>query len=154
MKATINRASITIALTVVLFAAGCAKKPPSFTVAEGTVTLNGQPLPHVTVQFYPLLEDFGAEFNSVGLTDEKGHFKLESSGLEGAAVCKHKVVIIEGPAPAEARGQSEKAQKAFTDHRQGLKNRPIPSQYGSFSQTPLEVEVTTGKTTYDLPLKR
>ena len=151
MRAKICRACIPLTLSVVVFAAGCTKKPPSFTPAEGTVTLNGQPLPHAKVEFCPELENFGAEFNSTAVTDEKGHF---SFGADGAAVGKHKVVILDGPPPAEARGMSEKAQNALTEYKKNLKNRPIPSKYGSYSQTPLEIEVTTGKSNYDLPLTR
>lgn len=141
-------------LAVVLFLVGCAKKPPSFTAAEGSVKYLGQPLAHVQVQFIPMLADFGAEFNSVGITDENGHFTLSCGDQPGAAVCKHRVVIAEGPLPAAARGQTEKAQATFSEYMSKLKNRPIPAKYATVSQTPLEVEVSADKSTYDLELSR
>ena len=139
---------------VVLLASGCGKSPPAITLAEGTVTYLGQPLANAQVQFVPMLKDFGGEWNSVGVTDEMGHFTLTCAGQPGAAVGRNRVLVLEGPLPAEARGQSEAAQNAFSLHMSKLKNRPIPIKYGSVSQTPLEVEVKIGQTNYDLVLDR
>lgn len=141
-------------LAFVLFQGGCAKKPPPFTLAEGSVTYLGHPLANVQVQFVPMLKDFGAELNSVGITDEHGHFKLSCGDRPGAVVGKHRVVILEGPLPAEARGQSQQAQSTFSEYMSKLKNRPIPSKYASVSQTPLEVEVSFDQKNYDLVLSR
>jgi hypothetical protein len=139
-------------VVLALSAAGCGAKRPIFTPAEGTVTLDGRPLPYARVEFVPLLKGFGAEFNSVGITDEHGHFTLSCGGQAGAAVAKHRVVVQEGPLPPQARGQSEEAQNAFAEHMAKMKNRPIPPRYGSVVSTPLELEVTAGQSTYNLVL--
>jgi hypothetical protein len=141
-------------LAVVLLMGGCGKSPPAITPAEGTVTYLGQPLAHVQVQFIPMLKDFGAEWNSVGVTDENGHFTLACGDQPGAAVARHRVLVLEGPLPPEARGQTEKAQSAFTQYMSKLKNRPIPAKYANVSQTPLEIDVKAGQTTYDVVLER
>jgi hypothetical protein len=154
MNANINlliRASV---LGMALLAAGCGKRPPAITPAEGTVYFNGEPLANAQVQFVPMLPDFGAEYNSVGVTNEKGHFTLTCGDQSGAAVGRNRVLVLEGPVPAEARGQSEEAQKTFTKYMTKLKNRPIPTRYATVSQTPLEMEVTVSQKTYDVTLER
>jgi len=154
MKANIRlmiRASV---VGVILLAGGCGRKPPTLTPAEGTVTYLGQPLANVQVQFVPMLKDFGAEWNSVGVTDEKGHFTLTCGGEAGAAVGRHRILVVEGPLPAGARGQSQEAQAAFSQYMSKLKNRPIPTKYATVSQTPLEMEVKAGQSVYDVVLER
>jgi hypothetical protein len=131
---------------------GCAKTPPPVTAVEGTVLLDGKPLPHALVQFMPESSDFGAELNSTGVTDEMGHFTVTCmrSNEPGAVVGKHKVVVSEGPVPGEIKRNQEKVAE-FTAK---LKNRPIPANYGNYTATPLSVEVTAGKKDYNLTMTR
>jgi hypothetical protein len=49
-------------------ALGCGKTPPPVTTVEGTVLLDGKPLPFAMVQFMPETSDFGAELNSTGVS--------------------------------------------------------------------------------------
>jgi hypothetical protein len=133
---------------------GCAPKPPAIVPVEGTVFLDGQPLPMAHVEFVPDLKHFGAEYNSSAVTDEKGHFVLVCAfGQQpGAAVAIHKVMVTEHT-PDDMRGMSGQAQAKLADYQSKLKNRPIPDDYGNFSKTPLSVDVrATG--TYDLKLMR
>jgi hypothetical protein len=133
---------------------GCKPKPPEIVPVEGTVYLDGQPVPLARVDFVPDLADFGAEYMSSAVTDEKGHFVLmTTAGAPGAAVAKHKVVVAEYT-PEELRGFSPAAQDRLAAYQAKLKNRPIPEQYGIAVKTPLTVEVKPGQTTYDLQLKR
>jgi hypothetical protein len=148
------RSLLGVALAALL--AGCGYSRPPLTEVEGTVLLNNEPLPNAQVQFVPDLKHFGAEMNSTGVTDAQGHFKLTClwESRPGAAVGKHHVLVTEAPTPAEARGQNEEAQARFTQYMKGLKNRPIPDQYGALNKTPLEVEVKADQKTYDLKLTR
>src|SRR5947209_13285073 len=112
-------------LVAALLLAGCAPTPPPITEAEGVVFLNNAPLPNALVEFAPELTHFGAEMNSSGITDEKGAFRLTCAfkSQPGAAVGKHRVVVTDAPAPAEARGPSQAAQERLTKYLNGLKNR-------------------------------
>jgi hypothetical protein len=141
---------------LLLLGLGCGKVPPAITEVEGVVTLDGAPLPSALVQFMPELDQFGAEMNSTGITDEKGRFKLTCAFKQqpGAAVGKHRVLITNAPPPEAARGMSGEAQAALTRYLSGLKNRPIPDQYGSVAQTPLIITVEPGQATYNLTLAR
>jgi hypothetical protein len=135
---------------------GCAGSPPPVTEAEGTVLLDGNPLPFAQVEFLPELSRFGAEMNSTATTDEKGHYRLICGYKQqpGAVVGKHRVLIREAPTPAEYRGMSGEKQEAAARYAAGLKNRPIPGQYSTAATTTLTVDVTAAKKTYDFDLKR
>src|SRR4051794_2434086 len=84
-------------LTALLFsAAGCGK--PSYVFnedVEGTVKLNGAPLPSVQVEFVPEADPGGPQPPlSTSFTDEKGHYRLSHDNQKpGAVVGKHRVVI-------------------------------------------------------------
>src|SRR5262249_35420551 len=134
-------------------AVGCAPKPPAIVPVEGTVTLDGQPLPFAHVEFVPQLKDFGAEYNSSAVTDENGHFVLVCSlgQQSGAAVATHKVLVTEHT-PDDLRGMG--AQAKLAEYQAKLKNRPIPEAYGVLSTTPLTVEVKSGQGPYQLKLTR
>ena len=140
---------------VVSLAAGCGTSPPSVTEAEGVVLLNGAPLPNAQVEFSPELKNLGAEFNSGAVTDDLGRFQLAcANGQTGAAIASHRVVVTDPPAPAKYRGQSAEAQDGLRKFLAGLKNRPIPEQYGTVGRTPLRVEVKAGQKEYKIELTR
>jgi hypothetical protein len=145
-----------LGLGVALTLSGCKKVPPPVTEAEGTVLLDGKPLPQAQVEFVPDLRDFGAEMNSTAVTDDAGHFHLTCGFNEqpGAVVAKHRVIVMEPPTPGEFRGQDEATQTRLAQYIAKLKNRPIPEKYGTLSKTPLVVEVKAGQSTYDLQLTR
>jgi len=68
-----------------------------FVPVSGRVTLNGEPLAGATVSFEPLTEPGAAPppTGSLGKTDEKGEFALQTtSGENGAVVGKHRVRIF------------------------------------------------------------
>jgi len=137
-----------------LTAAGCGGGRPPVTEVEGVVLLNGKPLPNAQVEFLPELSKFGAEMNSMAVTDENGRFRLTCNYLQlpGAVVGKHKVTVGEAPTPQEFRGMDAASQGRYTQYMAGLKNRPIPDEYGSISKTPLTIEVTADKKEYKLEL--
>jgi hypothetical protein len=138
--------------TASLVLPGCGKpKPPPIVPAEGTVYLDGKPLPFARVTFMPMLENFGAEYNSMAITDENGHFVLTCTlqNQPGAAAGKHQVLVGEHT-PGEMRGK----QQDLADYTAKLKNRPIPPDYAVLSKALLSVEVKAGETVYDLQLTR
>jgi len=139
-----------------LAAASCGKSPPPVTAVEGEVVLDGAPLPFASVTFVPDLANFGAEMNSVGQTDEKGHFTLTCAykNEPGAVVAKHRVLVAEAPTPAEYRRPDGDTQERYANYLAKLKNRPIPDEYAAVGTTPLLVEVTQDQKSYKLTLKR
>jgi hypothetical protein len=147
--------ALALAAGTALLGPGCANQPPAIVPAEGTVYLDGKPLPLARIEFVPELKNFGAEYNSTAVTDENGHFVLTCAINQqaGAAVATHRVVVTEHT-PDDMRGMSGQAQAKLADYLAKLKNRPIPEQYGVFSKTPLTVEVKKGQTTYDVQMTR
>jgi hypothetical protein len=145
-----------LGLGIALCLSGCARVPPPVVEAEGTVLLDGKPLPLAQVEFIPELRGFGADFNSFAVTDEQGHFRLTCTDRDqaGAVAATHHVLVTEPPTPAEFRSQDERAQAKYARYLAGLKNRPIPPEYGTLSRTPLVVEVKAGQKNYDLQLSR
>ena len=145
-----------LGLVVAVALVGCARVPPPVTDAEGTLLLDGKPLPGAEVEFVPELAHFGAEMNSTGVTDDQGHFRLTCvyNQQPGAVVGKHHVVVTEAPTPPELRGMDGRSQARLAEYLAKLKNRPIPEVYGTLGKTPLVVEVKAGEKTYDLQLTR
>ena len=148
-----TRAAGFLSLAALLTATGCKPTPPPVVPAEGTVYLDGRPLPFAQVDFIPELKDFGAEMNSTAVTDENGKFVLTSAYQQqaGAAVGTHKVLVSEY-VPDDLRSMS--AQQKLSAYQAKLKNRPIPETYAVYIRTPLTVQVKAGQTTYDLQLTR
>jgi hypothetical protein len=145
-----------VGLVVALGLSGCAPVPPPVVEAEGTVYLDGKPLPLAQVEFVPDLRHFGPELNSFAVTDEQGRFHLSCTARDqpGAVAATHRVLVTEPPTPAEFRSQDERVQARYANYLAGLKNRPIPPEYGTLARTPLVVEVKAGRKTYDLQLSR
>ena len=145
-----------LGLGVALSLSGCKQVPPPVTEAEGTVLLDGKPLPQAQVEFVPELRNFGAEMNSIAVTDDQGHFQLTCTYKQqpGAVVGKHRVLVTDPPTPPEYRSQDERTQAKFAQYLAKLKNRPIPEVYGTLAKTPLVLDVKPGQKTYDLQLTR
>ncbi|MBL8822506.1 MAG: hypothetical protein JNJ77_07965 [Planctomycetia bacterium] len=134
---------------------GCSGKPiPQFVVTEGTLMLDGKPLPLALVEFMPDVKNFGAEVNSTAVTDANGKFVMICGNTLGAMVATHRVVINEGPPPAGTRGQDAESQTKLAEYTSKLTNRPIPANYGNFSSTPLRVEITAEKRDHILNMKK
>jgi hypothetical protein len=150
MTRRLASASLLLLTTVI----GCAKSPPAVVEVSGVVLLDGQPLPKAKVEFVPQLKDFGAQYNSVGVTDEKGRFTLQCGIQKPGAVVGHHLVLVSNNIPSEYRRADGDTQGKLAQYLASLKNRPIPEEYGSISMKPYPVEVTADKTEYELKLTR
>src|SRR4051812_8561138 len=89
-------------LGLFLFLAGCGRPVPPFGEVEGTVLLDGKPLPKALVQFLPDPERQTKGPSSDALADADGRYNLrcENAGQRlnrtGAVVGWHRVVIHDG----------------------------------------------------------
>ena len=131
--------SSTMLVTVAIaFVAGCGEKPPDFVPVEGTVTLKGQPLENIRVEFWPF--DDGPQ--SAALTDSQGRFALLTwdGNEEGAILGRHKVILRDVSIVKEFVGRGSDDY----DVTGGQKPR-IAEKYSNAARTPLEVEITGEK---------
>ena len=133
---------------------GCGRRLPSVVPVQGTVLLDGKPLPLASVTFVPLLDRFGAESNSTAGTDENGHFTLTCAynNQPGAVVGKHVVLVTESPLPDDLRKVRDS--QVIDRYRAKLGNRPIPPRYSSVGASPLQIEIKEGQERVTLKLTR
>jgi hypothetical protein len=145
-----------LAAALLVAAAGCGRQ---FGQVEGTVTLDGAPLPDVEVVFVPDPARGNTGNNASAVTDSQGHYRLRSpkEGKDGAAVGLHRVILTDllmvtdttaagVPAPAGAG--------AAPPQPLGSKKRRFPTAYGDPTDTPLkDVEVKSGPQTRDFDVK-
>jgi len=131
---------------LLLFGSGCAPRRPAVVPVQGIVLLNNEPLANAAVEFVPMLDGYGSEMNSTAFTDEQGRFTLKCNWHEqtGAVLAKHKVVVIESPAPGALEERERGSRNRSTVVLPTLPNRPIPAKYGTVGSTPLEIEVKAG----------
>jgi hypothetical protein len=137
-----------LAATLALAAIGCgARNWPMNEQVEGTVKMDGAPLPNVMVQFVPDLDPKRQAPQSAGMTDENGHFTLTCDNKKpGAVLGKHNVVVIAG------RGSSGRTNDMDdVPAKDALKaKKSIPLDYAMTTKTPLKIEVTADKHSYEL----
>lgn len=118
---------------------GCGGAPAVNETVEGTLKANGVPLAIVRVNFVPQGDAPTRLPGSTGMTDDKGFFRLAFDDLKpGAVIGKHRVVVLQGRLDPD------------NPVKRARPNPPIPAEYMNASQTPLQVEVTADKNTYDL----
>lgn len=118
---------------------GCGK--PALVPVEGRVTLDDKPLGGAAITFMPLTA--GLQPATAG-SDADGRFRLETRQAPGTMPGLYKVVVSK----YEPAGNAEKAPGASSNEmplvthggRPNLKSL-LPTRYGDFSKTPLQVEV-------------
>lgn len=121
-----------------LVVAGCGDSLDMAEV-EGTVTLKGQPLEKIHVEFIPTT--IGKR--SIGMTDAAGKFTLKTDDglLEGASVGNHKVVLKD----LSIFGDEFLGREAENvDLAKGKKPR-ISAVYSDMTKTTISQEVVSGK---------
>ena len=139
---------------MLILPAACSNQPKALepTDVEGVVLLNGEPLPHAKIAFNPAKGGLPSSSIGFGITDEAGKFKLSTGGKDGAIPGEHIVTIVEGPPPKDVRGEA--GQEKMTEYQAGLKNRPIPSNYGDVNKSNIKVTVKTDQKEYKIELNR
>ncbi|PQO31424.1 carboxypeptidase regulatory-like domain-containing protein [Blastopirellula marina] len=98
---------------------GCGGSGPQLGTVEGSVTLDGKPLPGAIVSFRPVEGGRTAE----GMTDESGHFIIEfAAGSKGALVGDHEIrvttfreKVIGDNGRVEDPGMPEKVPRKYND---------------------------------------
>jgi hypothetical protein len=129
-----SKSSLTVLIGLAgAFGAGCGEGPPKLVEVEGVVTLNGEPLEKIRVEFWP----FNDGPQSAALTDEQGRFTLLTWDGEkkGAILGKHKVVMQDVSIVTRFVGRED------VDVTDGRKPR-IAYHYTNATTTPLELELT------------
>ncbi|MGL4942655.1 MAG: carboxypeptidase-like regulatory domain-containing protein [Thermoguttaceae bacterium] len=118
--------------------------------AGGTVTYKGAPVAGATVTFSPKTTESGS--GAMGLTDEKGSYKLQTLLGEadaGTTPGDYTVTITKSelkPTGAKYRDSEGK------EHEETKPVPLLPKQYGSNQTTPLSATVVKGKNTFDFDL--
>ena len=121
-----------IAFAGLALVAGCGEEPPELSEVGGVVTLDGEPLPEVTVTFMPLRgEGEEPKASSTAVTDDAGNYSLtyraRGETLPGAAVGSHVVVLGD--------------RRAAMQRDDPVPSR-VPSTYAQAGSSPLKVTVT------------
>ena len=131
------------ALVFCLLLAGCGPKQ-AFAPVEGTVTLDGEPLPGVVVRFLPDNDKGTKGPTSEGYTDEQGKYVLKcaSPARDGAVVGWHHVVV-----------EDPNDERPFQGEVRKTKQR-VPPKYSDPSRPALSLEVKAGAPTINVPLTR
>lgn len=144
-----------------VMALGCADKGPPLVKVEGTVTLDGVPLPFKNIMFHP--EGITSGAGAGGNTDAKGYFNVlavrpgVTRDTLGVPPGSYRVVLNEPlipvempvapegnePAPAIGIPMAKPIKKGFR----------IPSIYNDPEKTPLKAEVLPTGGTINFELK-
>ncbi len=111
---------------------GCGRGPnlPPTARVDGTVTLDGNPLPRGTVQFIPDPEQGTAGTPAVGNIGGDGRYTLRTAGAQGAIVGHHRVRV-------EARAEPKNEMDTWPPSL-------IPERYNHEQTSGLIFEVTAG----------
>lgn len=123
---------------------GCGERVPLGQV-HGTLTLDGQPVPHAVVVF--LLESSGdyANLRSAGYCDENGRFTLRcDQGGMGGVVGNHRVVV-EDLSLADAPREPDGTIIQFPRQR-------FPAAYSDPLRTPLRAAIREGDQEIELKM--
>lgn len=114
---------------------GCGSSGPRLGQVEGTITLDGQPLPEALVTFYP--KDGRP---SSGVTDSNGVYRLQfTADKAGAALGEHVVRIT-----ANQQSGEEVPTKRVQETLQEIYNR----------DSILKADVKSGKNKFDFALEK
>jgi hypothetical protein len=138
-----------------VFLAGCEKGP---TLVEGTVTLNGDPLPAATVMFIPTESGSGkgAPRQANGMTDASGHYKLETNNFKGVNPGKYKVTVSKKELPPGVTMPKMTGPQDMMKMQEITKQQveKVPAKYTNNTSTDLIFTIEpTGKQDINLELK-
>ena len=119
-----------VGLSAVLALVGCGESGPHLATVEGTILVDGKPVPGLFVEFQP---EGGSP--SIGETDESGFYRLRFSRERwGAEVCEHQVRIMADEDGGGRRGKDR-----------------LPAKYNA--KTELKRDVVDGRNIIDFELE-
>ena len=148
MTPTLPRPCRLLGTALLLLLAGCGKHAMNNQV-EGTVKLDGTPLPNVVVQFVPDMTEGSQPPGASAYTDGQGHYSLTCDNQKpGAVLGKYRVIVLPGRRGGGAVGDDRDAPRG--------ERAPayVPPIYTQAAKSPLKVDVTADQHTYDLSLSR
>jgi hypothetical protein len=96
---------------------------------EGTVTLDGKPLPEVHLIFYPVNNDPANHTRFVGLTDQQGRFAMRSDDgkSEGVPPGKYRVTLTTAVArPTDNESTPLPPERVPANYRNGKQEFDVP----------------------------
>lgn len=140
-----------VTATTLTFFSGCGGSDlPELGYVEGTVTLDGKPLPNVVLTFQPVKAR-----PAYGRTDENGWYEIiYTDGNPGATLGTHSVRI--SSADADSGGEEENYEEDGGDYesedgdREG-RGEKIPRKYTQDGE--LTAEVKAGENVFNFDLK-
>jgi hypothetical protein len=140
---------------------GCQRGPTwKLAPVEGTVTKDGRPLRGIEVVFLADPDAGTQGPQATGRTDEAGHYRLRTdNGDDGVVVGKHRVLLLDAEVRKERKGSARGPQlpenvKPPEDERKPAADAPrVLPRYSSFNETPLRVEIQSGRQVIDFDVK-
>ena len=131
---------------VAVLVAGCSG--PKLVPVTGKVTLNGQPLKNVRVDFHPDPDQGTTGPSSTGTTDDSGNFTLvceERGGAAGAVVGHHRVILSDLDIYGNVFvGRGDYRTEGPKGPKETPKNPRFGAVYSDLAKTPFKQEVTAG----------
>ena len=126
-----------LALTLIVVCLGCSgERVPKLTEVEGTLTMDGQPLPEVKVTFLPDPEKENTGRQATAVTDASGRFVMMYEGPKGKV-------------PGVSAGWNRVILKDMIAANTSRDEKPLPirfaAKYGDVEDTPLRYEIKTGE---------
>jgi hypothetical protein len=145
-----------LAASLIALVSGCGDGRPERAPVRGKVTMNGQPVPLGTIQFWP---EEGRPAR--GTINKDGTYTLTTFEQgDGAILGKHTVTIEatmtadNAPKPKSIEEEISIYSDPNTRDIGGTVSRTlIPPGYADRTKTPLSAEVKPGENTFDFPLK-
>lgn len=147
---------VVLAVGLSVFFSGCGDGRPEVAPVSGKVTMNGQPVPMGTIQFWP---EKGRPAR--GTINKDGTYTLTTFEQgDGAVLGKH-TVTIEAVATADNAPKPKSIEEEIAIYSNpntpdigGTRSQTlIPPGYADPKQTPLTAEVKRGENNIDFPLK-
>jgi hypothetical protein len=126
-------------LIIAVLVSGCTRSNyPQTVPVNGTVTLDGQPVPRAVVTFLPT----SGNRSATGDTDELGRFALSTfSPGDGAVVGEHRVAIVpKDPPPMPGSQFAVSGSASKTPWK-----APFPAKYGQPAKSGFTVTVADGR---------
>jgi hypothetical protein len=126
-----------------LLLSGCGDRPIDTSMAEGTVTFNGQPVEGANVMFSPANE--GAGSPAYATTDASGRFVLQTQqGAPGAGTTAGEYTVTISKVQMVGTGRKQTTPEGVEEEIMEPKE-VLPRQYKFQSSTPLTATVVEGQ---------